>query len=212
LPSLVSPPPAALAPEDSGASLARQLAPVLYLQADESFPLLRVVAVLHPTRPLIAYHLLWRDDAHGAWVPFTRPSDQEVVWIGYDSTGAPVDVWTYWHGDVLHITWPRRQVLIDVQWGKHGSLPRATLPQSLPANRSLEAFYLLTWAGLPDLWLGRLTRRGPLCFCGDWSRYLSFTRPLGVAGRIDAIVRTDDPSATLREVFGPRYSRKRHWP
>lgn len=212
LPSLSSPPPAALGPEDSGASLARELAPVLYLQADESFPLLRVVAVVHPARPIIAYHLLWRDDAHGAWVPFTRPSDQEVVWVGYDSTRAPTDLWTYWHGAVLHTAWPKQQVLVDVQWGKHGSMPRATIVSTLPRFRSLESFYLLTWGGFLDLWIGRLSRRGPWCFCGGWQRYLSFTRPLSLAGRIDVVVRAEDPTATLRSVFGADYSGKRNWP
>lgn len=46
------------------AVLARQLAPFLYLQRDEWFPLVRLVAVVHPSRPVIAYHLLRRDDAH----------------------------------------------------------------------------------------------------------------------------------------------------
>jgi hypothetical protein len=212
LPPLPSSLPSALSQGDTGATLARQLAPVLYLQADESFPLVRAVAVLHPTRRLIAYHLLWRDDAHGAWVPFTNPSDQEIVWVGYDSTGAPVDLWTYWHGDILHMTWPKRQVLVDVQWGKHGSLPRGLRPRSLPAEHSLESFYLLSWAGILDLWLGRLSRRGPMCFCGSYARYVTFTTPVGLTDRLDVIARTEDPSHVLQSVFGERYSRKRHWP
>jgi hypothetical protein len=212
LPSLPSASPRALSLEDTGATLARQLAPVLYLQADESFPLIRAVAVLHPTRPLIAYHLLWRDDAHGAWVPFTNPSDQEIVWVGYDSTRAPVELWTYWHGNILHMPWPRRQVLVDVQWGKHGSLPRGIRPGTLPAGRSLESFYLLSWAGLLDLWLGRMFRAGPMCFCGSYARYLAFTKPVGLSNRLDVIVRAEDPSDVLRSVFGERYSRKRLWP
>ena len=212
LPILPSSPLGLLSQGDTGATLARQLAPVLYLQADESFPLVRAVAVLHPTRPIIAYHLLWRDDAHGAWVPFTKPSDQEIVWVGYDSTGAPVDLWTYWHGDVLHVSWPKRQVLVDVQWGKHGSLPRGTSPGSLPARYSLESFYLLSWAGILDLWLGRLSRRGPMCFCGTYARFLAFTTPLGLSDRLDVVARAEDPSDVLRSVFGENYSRKRHWP
>ena len=101
---------------------------------------------------------------------------------------------------------------MDVQWGKHGSLPRSTRPESLPAGRSLEVFYLLTWVGIPDLWLGRLSRRGPLCFCGSYARYTTFTRPLGLADRIDVIARTADPDEVLRSVFGARYSQKRPWP
>ena len=69
------------------------------LQRDEPFRLERVVAVVHPARPMIAYHLLWGDDAHGAWLPFTVPTDQEVVWVTYDSTGAT---------DMLNLTWWRR--------------------------------------------------------------------------------------------------------
>ena len=212
LPPLLSPPPGSLAPEDAGATLARQLAPVLYLHPDESFPLVRVVAVLHPTRPIIAYHLLWQDDVHLAWAPFTRPSDQEIVWVGYDSTGAPVDVWTYWHKRVLHVPWPKRQVLIDVQWGKHGSMPRATRLGDLPPDRSLEGYYLLSWAGLLDLWLGRLSRPGPMCFCGSYARYATFTKPLGLSGRLDVITRAEDPNAVLEAVFGKVYSRKGPWP
>src|SRR5262245_26296442 len=71
--------PNAVSSEDASAVLARSLAPVLYLQRDESFPLERVVAVVHPSRPIIAFHLLWRDDAHGSWIPFTVPTDQEIV-------------------------------------------------------------------------------------------------------------------------------------
>ena len=68
--------PGVLEKSDNNAVLARSLAPVLFLQRDESFALERVVAVVHPTRPLVAYHLLWRDDAHGSWIPFTTPTDQ----------------------------------------------------------------------------------------------------------------------------------------
>jgi hypothetical protein len=120
--------PDALAPTDSGALLARRLAPVLYLQRDETFPLERVVAVLHSVRRVIAYRLLWRDDVHGSWIPFTVPTDEEVLWVGHDSTYAPTDVWTCWHGQILRTAWPRSQVAIDVQWGKHGSLPRSLPP------------------------------------------------------------------------------------
>src|SRR3981081_668846 len=72
--------PDALSPTDSGALLARRLAPVLYLQPDETFPLERVVAVLHPVRRIIAYHLLWRDDVHGGGISVTGPTGAGVRW------------------------------------------------------------------------------------------------------------------------------------
>ncbi|HMG71554.1 MAG TPA: hypothetical protein VK544_10605 [Gemmatimonadaceae bacterium] len=204
--------PEALAPTDSGAVLARRLAPVLYLQRDETFPLERVVAVLHPNRRVIAYHLLWRDDVHGSWIPFTVPTDEEVLWLGYDSTYAPTDVWTYWHGQILHAAWPRSRVAIDVQWGKHGSLPRNARQSDLPRSRSLNFFYAMTIFGEPDILLGDLTRKGPLCFCHGYGRYRQFTRQLLLTDKLDAIVRTEDPKPILTEVFGRKYSNKHPWP
>jgi hypothetical protein len=199
-----------LAAGDSGAMLARTLAPVLYLQRDESFPIERVVAVIHPTKPVIAYHVLWQDDVHGAWIPFTVPTDEEEIWVAYDSTHAPTDVWTYWHGTVLHTPWPKRQVAIDVQWGKHGSLPHGAAP-TLPRQKRLGMFYAFTYA-LPDLWLGKLDRPGPGCFCHSFTRYQEFSRPLLLAPHISAVVRAEHPEQVLHEVFGARYSGKRLWP
>lgn len=204
--------PDALAATDSGAILARHLAPILYLQRDESFPLERVVAVLNPSRPIIAYHLLWGDDVHGSWVPFTVPTDEELLWIGYDATHAPTDVWTYWHGQILHTPWPKSQVAIDVQWGKHGSMPRNVKQSDLPKPRTLNFFYAMALAGEWDILLGDLTRKGPLCFCHGYRRYRQFTRPIVLSERIDAVVRTLDPHPVLLEVFGGKYSNKDPWP
>ena len=170
------------------------------------------MAVLHPQRPIIAYHLLWRDDVHGSWIPFTVPTDEEILWVGYDSTRAPVDLWTYWHGRILHTPWPRAQVAVDVQWGKHGSLPRNVRESDLPRLQSLNFFYAMTIFGEPDILLGDLTRKGPLCFCHGYGRYRQFTRPLPVSTRIDAVVRAEDASAVLKEVFGRKYSNKHRWP
>lgn len=204
--------PAVLPATDSGAALARRLAPVLYLQRDETFPLERAVAVLHPTRRVIGYHLLWRDDVHGAWIPFTVPTDEEVIWVGYDSTKAPTDLWTYWHGRILHTPWNQSQVAVDIQWGKHGSLPRGVLEGDLPATATLNDFYAMTILGIPDILFGDIFRKGPLCFCHSYARYREFTRPLLLGERLDAVVRTADPSEVLHAVFGAKYSNKKQWP
>lgn len=204
--------PSRVSPTDSGAVLARQLAPVLYLQRDEKFRLERVVAVVHPERRVIGYHLLWQDDAHGAWLPFSRATDQEVLWVGYDSTRAPTDLWTYWHGAILHADWrDKGQVVADVQWGKHGTLPRGVDEADLPALQSLTSFYYFTWL-IPDLFLGSLVREGPWCFCSGPRRYRQFTVPIVLGSRLDAIVRTANPDGALSAVFGKDYSRKPEWP
>lgn len=210
----LAPIPGVVTPGDSADRLARGLAPVLYLQRDETFPLSRVVAVVNPTRPIIAYHLLWRDDVHGAWIPFTIPTDEEVVWVGYDpATRLPTDLWTYWHGRILHTDWRGKgPPAFDIQWGKHGSLPRGTALGDLPPILSMNLFYAFTILGAPDIWLGNAVRKGPWCFCHSFRRYRTFDRPLEVAPRLDAIVRTDEPRATLKAVFGEKYSRKLEWP
>ena len=203
--------PGALAASDGGALLARSLAPVLYIQRDETFPLSRVVAVVHPTKRIIAYHLLWRDDVNGAWIPFTVPTDEEVVWVGYDSTQAPVDVWTYWHGTILHTRWPRSQVGIDVQWGKHGSLPAGIRESSLPRPKTLNFFFAATRFLIPDQLLGRAVRKGPVIFPHSYKRYRDFSRVMPLTDKLDAVTRAEKPEPVLQAVFG-KYSHKPNWP
>jgi hypothetical protein len=70
----------------------------------------------------------------------------------------------------------------------------------------------MTIFGEPDILLGDLTRKGPLCFCHGYTRYRQFTRPILLADKLDVIVRSDDPKAVLLEVFGTKYSEKHRWP
>jgi hypothetical protein len=205
--------PAALDDTDRAATLARRLAPLLYLQRDEWFPLSRSVAVVHPDRRIIAYHLLWKDDVHGSWIPFTVPTDEEVVWVGYDASGAPSDIWTFWHGSILHTDWRDRGTpAIDVQWGKHGSLPQGIIESDLPRGQTLNAFYVLHFIGLPDILLGKLTRPGPSGFFHSYARYRDFSRVMRLGDSLDVVVRTAHPDEALAAVFGRPYSRKRNWP
>jgi hypothetical protein len=204
--------PGAAVDGDSDATLARALAPRLYIQRDEFFPLSRAVAVIHPSRRVIAYHLLWRDDVAGAWLPFTVPTDEEEVWVGYDSSHVATEMWTYWHGKVLHTRWPGGPPAVNVQWGKHGSLPRGVIESDLPSPRKLNFFWLSTYLLLPDTWLGNINRKGPWCFCHGYKRYREFTRELDLGRQLDAIVRTDNPVPALTAVFGRKYSMKLPWP
>jgi hypothetical protein len=203
-----------LALSDPAAELAMQLAPTLYLQPDEPFSLVRVAAVVHPTRPVIAYHLLWRHDVNGQWVPWAQPNDEEEVWVGYDSvTHAPTDLWTYWHGTVLHTDWrDHGPPAVDVQWGKHGSLPRGVIESDLPGVKKLNGFYAAEFLLLPDILIGKLAHGGPWGFFHGYGRYRDFSVPLALGTRLAAIVQTDDPRESLHAVFGRRYSNKVHWP
>ena len=212
IPILPTTVPSAVPRTDSLALLATALAPVLYLQPDETFPLSRAVAVVQPDSQVVAYHLLWRDDAYGAWIPGTVPTDEEIVWVGYDSTATPTRIWTYWHGTILTTPWERRQVAIDVQWGKHGSLPRGADWSDLPRLKSMSLFYLATWAGIPDLLLGRTERAGPICFCHGRGRYGTFSQAFPLALSLDAVVVARDPRPALHAIFGASYSEKPAWP
>ena len=82
----------------------------------------------------------------------------------------------------------------------------------LPGSRKLNLFYLFTWIGLPDIWLGDLTRRGPWCFCHGYARYRDYSKLLPLADRVDAVVRMDVATDLLTAVFGKPYSRKLAWP
>ena len=207
----VSPPGIA---DSVGWQLAKTLAPVLHVQRDEPFALLRVVAVVHPERPIVAYHLLWSHDVNGQWMPWTKPSDEEEVWVSYDrETGAPTELWTYWHGTVLRTDWRGKgQPAIDVQWGKHGSLPHRVIESDLPATKSLNAFYLGEFLLLPDIWLGKLSHGGPWGFFHSYGRYRDYSRVMPLATRLDAVLRTEDARPGLHAIFGTIYSNKRWWP
>lgn len=194
--------------------LARDLAPVLFVQRDEPFPLLRVAAVVHPTRPIIAYHLLWKHDVNGQWLPWAKPSDEEEVWVGYDSlTHAPTDMWTYWHGSILHTDWRDRGVpAVSVQWGKHGSLPHGVIESDLPATKTLNFFYAAEFFMLPDIWLGKLGHGGPWGFFHSYGRYRDFSDTVQTRDHLVAVIHAEDPREALHAVFGTRYSNKTHWP
>lgn len=202
------------AADSAGVALARALAPTLYVQRDEPFPLERVVAVLNPVRPIIAYHLLWSHDINGQWMPWTKPSDEEEVWIGYDATThEPTDLWTYWHGTVLHTDWRGKgQPAVNVQWGKHGSLPHGIIESDLPAPKKLNDFYALEYLLLPDILLGKISHGGPLGFFHSYGRYRDFSREVPLGDRLDAVARAADARDALHAVFGRIYSNKRWWP
>ena len=132
--------------------------------------------------------------------------------MGYDSTNAPSELWTFWHGSILHTPWKQRGVGINVQWGKHGSLPRGVIESDLPPIKKLNDFYAYHFLGIWDMWLGKLTRPGPGCFCHSYGRYRDYVDPIMVADRIDAVARVADPRDILIAVFGRPYSKKKPWP
>ncbi len=124
-------------------NIIRRFSPRLHTAATEFFPLQDAAAVLHPAERLIAYHLFWEDDID---VPDDNdPCDHEVVWVQFARDGRTLErFWTYFHGRILeggeaslrdardHAMRPR----VDVQWGKHGSLPYGWESMTITARHS----------------------------------------------------------------------------
>jgi hypothetical protein len=151
-----------------------KLAPRLYTVKGEPFPLKDAAAVMHPSEPWIAYHLFWEDD-----IDFPNdndPCDHEVVWVRYGAGGEAV--YAYYHG--RHLKGGSR---IDVQWGKHGSLPEGW--RAMPA---VVADQKRTWERLSTK--GRqdadspLGRGWPLKFTGTWEDFTRFEVPVDLAARL----------------------------
>ena len=116
--------------------LVRKFAPRLYTVAGEYFPLKDIVGILHPGRPIIAYHLFWEDDI--GYPADNMPCDHEIVWITFDpATQAVTAVQTYFHGRILSsdaaVADANRQggrAWIGVEWGFHGSVPLGALAEA----------------------------------------------------------------------------------
>jgi hypothetical protein len=71
-------------------------------------------------------------------------------------------------------------------------MPRGIVDDAAMWPRTLQSFWVSSWITLPDIWLGRLSRPGPMCFCHGYRRFLTFDRQIVTATRIDVVV-TEDP-------------------
>ena len=110
--------------------LARRFAPRVYVIASEFFPLKDFAVIVHPAERLIAYHFFWEDDID--FPEDNDPCDHELMWVRYSPDRISVEkIWTYFHGRILaggeaalsdaHRN--RMRPRVNVQWGKHGSMP-----------------------------------------------------------------------------------------
>ncbi len=222
--------------------LVRRFAPRLYTTPSEFFPLADIAVIVHPDRPLIAYHLFWADDID--FPEDNDPSDHEVVWIQHSADGQRLEqVWTYFHGRILaggdaaladaraHHERPR----IDVQWGKHGSMPAGWARQTIAADRddtqgagaaaeprlTLEAYNRATCQALAK---GRRLGEHPLGqrlgwpprFTGTWEDFIDFSRLVDPVAQLDRtrLVKVSRwNSATINQHFLAYNFRPKHeWP
>ena len=202
-------PPRAPAEEEEAAIL--RFAPRVYTTRDEFFPLKDAAAVVHPSERLIAYHLFWEDDID--FPDDNDPCDHEVAWVRYSADRRSIERFgTYFHGRFLdaredalrdaaaHGMRPR----LNVQWGKHGSMPFGWESMTIVANEgdterayyavgkpiSLTEYQRGTWQKLQKE--GRRLVDHPLAkrlgwpdrFDGSWERSIDFSRPVDLVALI----------------------------
>jgi len=110
-------------------TLVMRFAPKLYLNSDEPSKLISVIPVHHPEKPLIAYHIIFDNDA--LFSGRGEIYDHEVLWVEYDPISyIVVDVPTLWHRTVirtdsslLDAKSSDQRPRVMVEWGLHGLLP-----------------------------------------------------------------------------------------
>ena len=198
-------------------ALAVRFAPFLYLNPDEPFEILAVVAVFHPTRPLVAYHIFFEEDALLAGRG--KSSDHEIAWVEYDPTTLEVsDVRTLWHRAVLRteacISDARlsgQRPRLDVQWGQHGILPLGW--EEAPSLRTrilLRIHYLFMkhLGGVPGL----ESKGFDVSFRGSWADYLRFTKPVDVAAYLGDAVVAEHCEKALAAQLHRTFKVKKEWP
>jgi hypothetical protein len=189
-------PPRDLTGEDW--ELVRRFAPRVYVTPSEFFALKDFAVILHPQKRLIAYHFFWEDDID--FPEDNDPCDHELIWVEYGEDRRTLKrVWTYFHGRILDggkaaLDEARRHGMrpqINVQWGKHGSMPAvwdtlkigrdASPPLAEPISLKLyneETFRKLSEGRrLPAHPIG-VRGKWPKKFSGDFTAFTTFSKPI----------------------------------
>src|SRR5215813_13335515 len=223
--------------------LTRRFAPRLYTTPSEFFPLKDFAVILHPTERLIAYHLFWEDDID--FPEDNDPCDHELMWVRYSSDRMSIEkIWTYFHGRLLDggeaaladARANRMRPRVNVQWGKHGSMPVGWEELKIIGDRgdaenkyypidqpiSLKVYNEGTFRKLKEegrrLATHPLGVRGgwPTKFAGTWNDFVNFSRVIEPLEWLDknklaAVSRWN--SATINQHF-LRYNfrPKTEWP
>ncbi len=205
-----------------------RFAPRVFTVASEPFELKDVAAVVHPDAPFIAYHLLWEDDID--YPDDNDPSDHEVVWVRLDAQRAAlVGFTTYFHGRLLDAS-PRAiaeanehggRPRLQVQWGKHGSLPfegeALPLPgEALTVNDKQRAAYERLSTRGRDGQGSALSRGWPTHFNGTFEAFSTFSRPVPIVERLRAPgqvrISCFNNAVLGREVIRYNFRPKTEWP
>lgn len=224
-------------------TLVLRFAPRIYTTPSEFFPLKDFAVILHPTERLIAYHFFWEDDID--FPEDNDPCDHELIWVQYSADKKSIEkFWTYFHGRILAgggaaLNDARRNAMrprVNVQWGKHGSMPLGWEEMKITANAgdaerkyypvgesitlrryNEGTFRKLVEEGrrLPDHPLG--VRLGwPRKFTGRWEDFVNFSRlvdPLALLDKTKMARASRWNSATINQYFLTyNFRPKTEWP
>ncbi|WP_025693148.1 hypothetical protein [Paenibacillus zanthoxyli] len=217
-------PPLALTERE--AAVIRRYCPLLLTTEAECFPLKDIVAIHHPTRPLIGYHLFWEDDFD--FPDDYEPCDHEEIWVEYDPDKETVtQVMTFFHSSVISSEEAVREAreqgerpIIRIEWGKHGSLLKGWETINIPMkNMTMQDWMRQTYehvkAGgrLPEHPLKRFWPRG---FEGSYESYIDFSvlvDPLLYLERKPLMFKSLDANAILfTQAIPYNFHPKMEWP
>lgn len=221
--------------------LIRRFAPRIYITPSEFFPLKDFAVIMHPNERLIAYHFFWEDDID--FPEDNDPCDHELIWVKYSADKSSIEkILTYFHGRILeggeaavndaraHGMRPR----VNIQWGKHGSLPVGWEEMTIIANAGdAEKKYYpsgrsITLKQYQEGTFRKLSEEGrrladhplglgwPRKFKGGWRDFVNFSRlvdPLSLPGKRKMARVTRWNSATINQHFLTyNFRPKTEWP
>lgn len=187
---LAAEPPAE--PTQAQRALVLKFAPRLNNVPDEFFPLKDIAAILHPEKPIIAYHLFWEDDL--GFPSDNDPCDHEVVWVEYEPRSQRVTrVHAYWHGRIVSTDTAAGDAnahegrpWIGVEWGFHGSVPWQALGNVKVVDDILRDHWRTAHVTAKTRPRDPLARGWPTEYAGDFAAFTNFSVP-------------NDPRPMLRE-------------
>jgi hypothetical protein len=221
--------------------LIRRFAPRIYITPSEFFPLKDFAVIMHPTERLIAYHFFWEDDID--FPEDNDPCDHELIWVKYSADKSSIEkILTYFHGRILeggeaaindaraHGMRPR----VNIQWGKHGSLPVGWEESPIVANPgdAEKKYYAsdrsITLKQYQEGTFRKLSEEGrrladhplglgwPRKFKGGWRDFVNFSRlvePLSLLSKRKMARVTRWNSATINQHFLTyNFRPKTEWP
>lgn len=181
-----------VAPTAEQRALVQRFAPRLHQVPNEFFPLKDIVALLHPERPIIAYHLFWEDDL--GFPSDNDPCDHELLWVEFDRASLRVTkVSTYFHGRIVSTPEAADEAnahggrpWIGVEWGFHGSVPWKAIGQVAIVDEILRGHWDRAHQGPQGRPADPLARGWPTEYTPDYAAFTTFSVP-------------NDPRPMLRE-------------